>query len=312
MDSLYPILKQYGKVHSNAILAKYTTMQIGGPAQYLVEITETAKLVDLLVFLTGEGINYFILGGGSNLLLPDDGMEGVVIKIATSKVVVAGDAIVAEAGVPLAKVVNLASQNGLTGLEWGAGIPGTVGGAVRGNAGAMGKDISNNIEKVEVWRDGEVVTLDKNECGFAYRTSIFKREGGVALKAWIKLAKGDPKKIAEEVGGYILDRKGKFPAYPSAGSFFKNLKMAEWPGEKSVLPELFLQRGTVPVGYLVDQLGLRGFSVGGAKVSDEHGNFIINYKKGTQNDVLAVVDKVKTEVYNKYGVELESEVEIIK
>jgi len=312
MDSIYTQLKQFGHVRTNVPLFKYTTFRIGGLARFLVETTETEKLVGLLNFLSEEGIEYFVLGGGSNVIFSDDEFEGVVIKIMSSKQQVSDNIIEAEAGVWLGTIVNLANQNSLSGMEWAAGIPGTVGGAVRGNAGAMGKDTASSISRVEVWRDGEILELSKQECEFNYRESIFKNNKDVVLRAWFELVKGDKSKILELVQKYLKQRQGKFPAFPSAGSFFKNVKLDRWLGDKDFLPELYRQRGTVPVGWLVEQVGMKGFGIGDAQVSEQHGNFIINKKSATQSDILAVVEKVKEAVYNKFGVELEEEVEIVK
>lgn len=177
MDELYAKLKEFGRVRANEVMRKHTTFQIGGAVQFLVEVTETEKLVGLLDYLTDEGVPYFILGGGSNLLWTDENFEGVVIKVKTSKFQVKDNIIEAEAGVQLPLVVNLATQNGLAGVEWAVGIPGTIGGATRGNAGAMGQDMSKSVFKAQVWRVGEVVELNNQECGFVYRGSSFKQSG---------------------------------------------------------------------------------------------------------------------------------------
>ena len=207
-------------------------------------------------------------------------------------------------------LVNIAAANGLAGMDWAVGIPGTFGGAIRGNAGAMGKDISIPLQWVEVWRDGEVLKLQKDECCFGYRDAIFKHNNDIILRGCIYLEPGDKKEIMAKMQGHLQQRK--HTPYPSAGSFFKNLKLDKWPGDKKDLPDLFLQRGSVPVGWMADQLGLRGLSKGGAKISNEHGNYIINFDKATQADVLFLVEEIRQRVYNKFGVELEPEVQIIK
>ena len=191
------------------------------------------------------------------------------------------------------------------------GVPGTVGGAVRGNAGAMGCDTKEVIKAVEVWSDGEIITCGREECGFAYRESVFKHSKDVILKVFFELKPGDKAQILATMQRHLKQRIGKYPPYPSAGSLFKNIKLEKWPGDKTKLPPLFLERGTVPVGWIVEQIGVKGFTVGGAKVSDEHGNFIINFNKATQKDVLAVVEEVQKRVYNTFGVQLDPEVEII-
>jgi UDP-N-acetylmuramate dehydrogenase len=275
-------------------------------------VTKTDELIGLLDFLSATGQVFFVLGGGSNLLLPDEGFDGVVIKISTGQLRIDGEIIIAEAGVLLGSVVNTATQNSLSGLEWGAGIPGTVGGATRGNAGAMGQDMSKCVERVEIWQNGEIKELSNYECGFDYRGSSFKENGAVILRVFIKLKKDDQKKIIKQVKEYLDQRIGKFPSYPSAGCFFKNVKLNKWSNYPKDLPAIFIERGTVPVGWLVDQAGAKGLEFADAAVSDKHCNFVVNKKNASQADVLALVEEVKTRVYNKFKIELESEVEIVK
>jgi len=311
MDQLYNDLKTFGQVKTNTSFSKLTTFQIGGPAQYLIKVTENDKLIRLLNYLSGEGIKYFVLGGGSNLLMPDEGIEGVTIKIETNKIETANHNIIAQAGAQLGTIVSVALKNHLSGLEWAVGIPGTIGGAVRGNAGAMGLDIAHSISQVEVWRDGEIITISKTDCEFGYRESIFKYNNSVILRAWFELKLGAKKEILDKIQGYMKQRSGRYPQFPSAGSFFKNIKMNKWPGDQNELPEIFRTRGTVPVGWIIEQLNLKGLKVGGAKISQEHGNFVINFHEAKQTDVLKLVETVKEKAYNKFRVELEPEVEII-
>ena len=197
-------------------------------------------------------------------------------------------------------------------MEWAAGVPGTVGGAVRGNAGAFGESVSDSLVSVEVYRNGEILEISNQDCEFGYRESIFKHSDDIVLSAKFKLRLGDKAEVMKKVQENISYRFGRFPAYACAGSFFKNLPLAVWPGDKKDLPEKFLQVGKIGVAWLIDQCGLKGYTVGGAKVSDEHANFIINFNHATQADVLAVVEHVKSEVYNKYEIELEEEVQIVE
>ncbi len=315
MDPFYDKLKEFGDVKLNESLAKHVTFKIGGPAKFFIIVRKNEFLVGLLNYLSAEGVNYLVLSGGSNLLMNDEGYDGLVIKIATMdppKIIPrgAGFDIEIDAGVSLGLVTNLAAKNSLAGMDWAIGVPGTFGGAIRGNAGAMGKDISLSTQWVEIWRDGEVLKIKNEECKFAYRDTIFKHNKDIILRACIYLEPGDKQKIMENMQAYLKQRK--HTPFPSAGSFFKNLKLDKWPGDKKELPELFLQRGSVPVGWMTEQLGLRGLSSGGAKISDEHGNYVINFNNATQADVLILVEEIKQRVYNKFGVELDPEVQIIK
>lgn len=315
MEELYSKLKEFGDVKINESLAKHVTFKIGGPAKLFITINKTENLVELLNYLESQGVEYFIVAGGSNLLMNDNGFDGLVIKVSTNqqpKLVPQGPGfeIEVEAGVMLGAVVNVAAKNSLAGMSWAIGIPGTFGGAIRGNAGAMGKEIVSVLRWVDVWRNGEIIRLKPEECGFSYRNSNFKHNKDVILRGCIYLEPGDRQEIMEKMQTNLKQRK--HTPYPSAGSFFKNIKMHKWAGDTKELPELFLQRGTVPVGWITETLGLRGLSVGGAKIAEEHGNYIINYDKATQADVLALVEEIKARVYNKFGVELEPEVHIVK
>ncbi len=312
MNPLLGELKKYGQAKSGALMKKHTTIKIGGPAEYFISVSDSQKLVELLNFLSGEDVRYFILGSGSNVLFPDSGFEGVVINITTNNISVSDEAITVEAGVLLSHLVETAIKNHLTGLEWAVGIPGTVGGAIRGNAGAMGEDIAKTIEQVKIWRDGEVQVLPKEQCEFSYRTSSIKLHGGVVLDAKFKLLAGQPSEILKKIQNNLLHRQTKYPQNPSAGSFFKNIRLENWPGEASVLPQMFRDRGAVPVGWMTESLGIKGLRIGNAGLSEEHGNFIVNLGDARAEEVLQVVEEVKEKVYNKYGVELEPEVEIIK
>jgi len=312
MDELYQQLKNFGHVKANVLLSKYTTFRIGGPAQFLIEIDEKEKLIKLLNWLRAQGVSFFVLGGGSNLLFSDDDFEGVVVKISFKNYVLSGDKIIVDAGTNLGLIVNMTAQNSLSGLEWAAGVPGTVGGAVRGNAGAFGGCTADNIETVTVWRDGEILELKKQDCHFDYRESIFKSNGDVVLSVTFKFVLGDQQKILAKMQENIKYRVARFAPHPSAGSFFKNISLNDYKGDISVLPEKARQVGKVGAAWFIEQAGLKGYAVGGAKISDEHANFLINFNNATSADVLTLVEDVKEKVYNKFGVELEPEVQIVK
>lgn len=310
-SNLYNQLKQFGHVRTNQSVAKYTTFQIGGTAQFFIEVNEIQTLIDLLNFLNSEDIDFFILGGGSNTLWQDESYEGVVIKLQVASCKLQDYVIEADAGAQLSVVMNLALKQGWSGLEWAAGLPGTVGGAVRGNAGAMWSDTARSLEKIQVWRDGEVLELKPEECGFGYRESLFKHNQDVVLKAWFKFVLGDKIKMMSQIQEYLKKRAGKYPPFPSGGSFFKNVDIGKWKEKMKELPEEFIKIGKIPAGWIIDKAGLKGLVVGGCMVSEEHGNFIINFNHGTQKDVRNLVEKIQETVYTIFGIELESEVHII-
>lgn len=304
-------LKSFGKVKNNVPLSRFSTFQIGGPTKFLIEITEEEKLINALNYLNQEGLDYIILGSGSNILFPDQGFDGVVIKIETKNLLISKNIITTSAGNQLAEMVNLANKNILSGMEWATGIPGTVGGAIRGNAGAMGKEIANNLKSVRIWQNGEIKEMQNEECGFNYRHSIFKNNQAVILSANFELKNGIKEEIVQSMQAYLKQRTGRYPTYPSAGSFFQNIDVKNWTGKKEDLPEIFYERGKIPTGWLIEQCDLKGYTIGGAKISDEHGNFIINYNKATQSDILKIVETAQTKVYNKFRINLIPEVEII-
>lgn len=311
-QQIYKYLKNFGKATANFNLAKVNSFKIGGKADVCLEIEEKENLVNALDFLSKEGVGYFVMGGGTNVLFPDEGFEGVVIRVKTNKIHFQDNELFAEAGVSFGTLNMKAAQLSQSGLEWSAGLPGTIGGAVRGNAGSAGSYTGTVIKVVEAYVDGEVVEISAAECGFAYRESIFKKRGGVVLSATFRLVPGDSQKILSLMQTVNERRTSKYPKYPSAGSFFKNVPLEKWSGDSADLPKEFLEKKQIPAGWLNEQCGLKGTKIGGAMVSNEHANFLVNFDHATASDILKLVEEVKSKVYNKFGVELEEEVCIIK
>ncbi len=316
MDNIYKQLKEYGKVKTSEPLSKHTTFKIGGSAKYFVIVEDVDNLAELLKFLDGVGEKYMLLGGGSNVLALDDGYEGVVIKFNSSGLKVLSDVIEADSGCTTVHVAQESIKAGLLGFEWGIGVPGTIGGAVRGNAGAMSGDMESAVEKLEVYSDGEVLEYSNEECGFGYRDSIFKHGGGIILRVWLKLKKGKigldnglMKKALEN----IKHRNSTQPqGHASSGCVFKNVKIKKQDTNSKIqIPNEFLEKGLVSAGWLIDQCGLKGYTVGNAQVSEKHANFIVNLGGASSNDVLSIIDHVKEEVYNTFGINLEEEIQII-
>ena len=315
MEDVYKQLKKYGSVKTNVPLARFSTFKIGGPADIMLTVTESNTLVKALSFLTGEGVDWFILGAGANVLFPDDGWRGVVIRMATEKLMVDGMILEAEAGMALSDLVVASIKHRLSGLEWAAGIPGTVGGAIRGNAGARyayaGGEMKDSVKSVTVWRNGEVLELSNHDCFFGYRDSAFKHNHDVVLSAKFVLKPGATEESLAITQKIIAERKGKQSPSPSAGSFFKNIPLDRWKKDPALLPERFLGYKKIAAGWLIEQVGLKGFRVGDAMISEEHGNFIINAGAATQAEVIRVVEEAKQRVYTTFGVELEEEVNIV-
>jgi len=209
-------------IKENIPLASYTTFKIGGPARYFCEVKNGEEIKEAVSWTRQKSLPFFILGGGSNLLVNDNGFNGLVIKILAPDFKIQDSSIHAEAGVPLAKIVNEAANTGLSGLEWAVGIPGTIGGAVCGNAGAYGHSISEAAVGIKAINlDGEIVNFNNKNCNFSYRGSIFKGSGNklIITEVELKLIKGDIGEIKEKIKGIIRERADKIPHFPSAGSF---------------------------------------------------------------------------------------------
>ena len=276
------------------LMSRHTTFKVGGPCFILVKIDEVSQLKELLPYLVEEKIPYFFLGNGSNLLVSDKGYEGVVItfsKKLAEDVTVEGDRIVAGGGVLLSKVAKYALDESLTGFEFAAGIPGTVGGAMVMNAGAYDGEMKQIVETVEVIdKAGNLRVLSCEEMEFGYRTSILKREPFIVTKTTFKLNKGDKNVIKEKMDDLAARRRDKQPLeFSSAGSTFKR-------------PEGHF------AGKLIMDAGLRGYQVGGARVSDKHCGFVVNVGNATATDVHNLMEDVIKKVQEEFQVTLEPEV----
>ena len=287
-EELFKILeKNLGKdrIKVNEPMSEYTSFKIGGPADFLYVADQKEDIIKAVRVAHEANLDYFILGNGSNLLVSDKGIRGMVVKIENVKLVVG-------AGVLLAEVVRQAVDAGLTGLEFAIGIPGSFGGAVAGNAGAWQQAIGDKITRVHVLSaEVEDKWVDKSECGFDYRQSRFKMCGEIILEAELELEIGEVREIREKMKDYFEKRSAQ-PKEPSAGSVFINPK-----------PQA--------AGTLIDSCGLKGYRIGGAQISPLHANFIVNTGNATCQDVLELIAIAKEKVREKYGIVLIEEVKII-
>ena len=293
MDYL-KIIKKLGKdrIKLAEPIAKHTTYRIGGPADLFYEAKTEEELVKAIKLARKLKIPYFILGGGSNVLVSDKGFRGLVIKIRNTQYVIRNTRIIAGAGLQLARVVQLTAENSLSGLEFAAGIPGTVGGAVRGNAGAWSQSVGERILRAKVLiSDGRVKWIKGSNCQFAYRHSRFKESGEIILKAEFSLKLGDKEEIKKKIDENLKKRSGQ-PREPSLGCIFVNPK-----------PD--------SAGRLIDEAGLKGKQIGQAQISPKHANFIVNLGGASCDDVLELIMLAKKEVKKKFGVDLKEEIEII-
>lgn len=272
---------------------KHTTFRVGGKAQCLIRVSGSRQLEKLIPYLKKVEIPYFVLGNGSNLLVGDKGYKGVILQVGNkmSSISVEGSCIRAGAGALLTQIARCAKENGLTGFEFASGIPGTVGGGVVMNAGAYDGEMKQVVKQVRIMNEeGEILILDNDAMEFGYRTSIIKSRPFVVLEVLLELQQGNEKEILGKMEEFSRMRKEKQPLeFASAGSTFKR-----------------------PKGYFAGKLimdaGLRGYSIGGAQVSEKHCGFIVNTGRATACDVAEVIQEVQERVKDKFGVVLEREV----
>lgn len=274
-------------------MCKHTTFRIGGDASCFIRISSEEQLAGLIPYMEQVGIDYFVLGNGSNLLVSDHGYEGVILHIGDkfSRITVEEDRMKLQSGALLSSAAKCAYEHGLTGFEFASGIPGTVGGGVVMNAGAYDGEMKQIVESVRVLsNDGEILTLDNDTMEFGYRTSIIKNRHFTVLEVTLKLKEGNREEIRKKMDELNAKRREKQPLeFPSAGSTFKR-------------PEGYF------AGKLIMDTGLRGFSVGDAKVSEKHCGFVVNTGKASATDVADVIAEVQEKVKNKFGVSLEREI----
>lgn len=306
------------KIIKNKPLSKYTTFHLGGNTRYFCVVEDIDDLKEVLKLAEEENVPYFILGGGSNVVVSDEGYDGLVIRIMNQELRIMNEYIEVDAGSNLATVVNESLKNNLIGLEWAYGIPGTIGGAVRGNAGAYGGEIKDSIESIKVLRNGEIIELKNKDCNFGYRESIFKNNKDIILSVKIKLRKSldfarDQKTREEFLDKIKEERVDKFTGGFSAGSFFKNVLMnekeiKEFKNKFSELPDQFIEHKKIPAAWFIDQCNLKGFCVGDICVSEKHAGILINKGKGKSGELFQLVSLIKTNVRDKFGIELIEEV----
>ena len=277
----------------NEPMDKHTTFRVGGEAKCFVRISAVRQLEKLIPYFRMVEVPYFILGNGSNLLVGDKGYEGVILQIGSkmNTITVEDTHIRAQAGALLSKVAKAAQENGLTGLEFASGIPGTLGGGIVMNAGAYDGEMKQVVERVTVMNgQGEILELDKETMEFGYRTSIIKNRPFIVLESILKLQHGNKDEIMAKMEEFSVKRKEKQPLeFASAGSTFKR-------------PEGYF------AGKLIMDAGLRGYSIGGARVSEKHCGFIINTGRASAADVAEVIQEVQERVKDKFKVTLETEV----
>ena len=285
-----------GTLLEQELMSRHTSFRIGGPADYFVEPASVDELAGVLSLARQEKVPFFIVGNGSNLLVSDEGFRGMIVHTGGSlrSISVEGDVIYAQAGALLGAVAGAALEAGLTGMEFAAGIPGTLGGAGCMNAGAYGGEMKDILLDAEVLtQDGERLVIPVEELDLSYRHSIIFEKNYIVLAAHIRLSRGDKTQIRNRMNELAGARKEKQPLeYPSAGSTFKR-------------PEGYF------AGKLIQDAGLKGYTVGGAQVSEKHSGFVINRGGATAEEVRFLIRQVRSKVKQQFGVELEPEVRML-
>lgn len=295
-DNLNKVLDS--RVEENIILSPYSSFGIGGPARYFFTAHTTSELVRAVRTARSRGIKFFVLGGGSNILFDDAGFSGLVIKDNTDKFRINGGIVSALSGTIVDRLVDATVERGLGGMEYAAGIQGTIGGAVHGNAGAFGHAINEILESAVILTEDDKIEVADNEYfKFAYRSSKLCSNGDTVLSVRLRLRAEDPLQLAETVKDRRKFRRERHPVgIGTAGSVFKNIRSLEKPED------------VIPAGKLLEEAGIRGMKVGGAEVFEKHCNIIVNRNNAKSEDVLKLIEKMKAAVFDKFGIDLEREI----
>lgn len=297
MERVYDsLLKKIAKdnIYINEDMSKHTSIKIGGPADIFIKVKTIDELTYILGLANQEKKPITIIGNGTNLLVKDNGIRGIVLQLKFDDIKILGEEIEVGSGTKLGKLARIAANHSLIGLEFASGIPGTIGGAIAMNAGAYGSEFKDIVENTTYMDSNlEIHTISNEEHKFEYRKSLFKANDYIILSTKLKLARGDKTAITNKINEYSSKRRISQPMeYPNAGSIFKR-------GNGFITSEI------------VDKCGLKGYNIGDAYVSEKHAGFIVNKGKATANDVLNLIDYIRRTVYEKYNFEIETEIKIL-
>jgi len=301
-------------VSPGALLSQHTRFGIGGPAAVYAEVGSEDSFRDVLRLLRDNQVSYTVVGDGTNLIVSDKGFPGVVLRLITREIARDGALVLAQAGASLQTLVDYSIQNGLRGLETLTGIPGSVGAAVYGNAGAYGHSIDERVRQVRFFDGSSVSTFRPEECQFRYRESVFKqRKDWFIFSVALHLDSAPPEELRKSADAILKIRLEKYPpTMKCAGSIFKNLILAELPeAVREQVPERVIREGKVASAYFLEQIGAKGMRLGGIQVADYHANLIYNTGDGTARELCLLIGELKSRVRKHFGLELEEEVQYV-
>ena len=301
-------------VSRDALLSQHTRFGIGGPASLLVEAPDPASFVAAAQIARESGLDYVVIGGGTNLIVSDDGFRGVVLKLTARTIAIDGAQVTADAGVALQDLVDSTVDHGLQGLETMTGIPGFTGAAVYGNAGAYGHSISERITSVEFFDGHEIRRIDNAACQFHYRESIFKKhKDWIVFSADLGMTPADATALRTSADKILAVRNAKYPpTMKCAGSIFKNFLLAELPGSVAAqVPKTSIIEGKAPSAWFLEQVGAKGMREGGIEVATYHANLIYNTGNGTARELRHVIGELKRRVRDRFGIEVQEEVQYV-
>ncbi len=294
-------------------MTELTTLKIGGPAKKLVKVQTEDELIAATKFAEEIKLPFLVIGGGSNLLVADQGVNRLIIKNELTGISHQGSLVTVKSGTVLQDLIDYCNDRSLSGLQNLAGIPGTVGGAIYGNAGAYGQGISDNLISVRVFNGSEIVELQKQDCQFSYRDSEFKRNRFSILGATFKLEPGNSIELKQQSQDIIQKRLVKYPkGIKCPGSFFKNIVASDLPKEVlEKIPEDKIVYGKLPAGSLLEMVGAKGDKQGDIEIADYHANLFVNLGSGNAKDFYALAKKYVEKVREKFRINLEPEVQLI-
>ena len=306
-------------IQKDVLLAPFSTFKIGGRADFFIDVKDRNELIEAMAWAKNNKVKIFIIAGGSNILINDNGFRGLIIKYSDSKIQLEENKLKCAAGAILAEVVKQTKDFNLSGIEWASRIPGTIGGATRGNAGAFGGEMKDIVFAVEVFdiENNKIFILNHNECKFDYHDSVFKYNNNlIIMSVTIGLIIEEKKKIDKLIKQYSGHRLKVLPREPSAGCIFKNVKLSELEKNNKELAELAKQTieiwgGEIGAGWFIDKLGFKGKTIGGAKISNKHANFIINTNNAKAEDVIMLISLVKQKIRKEFGIQMHEEIQYV-